>query len=116
MLTPDSQFSYCIELHVTIRLLYINLSNAPPPSLSLSVSMQLCAVSDKQPVPLRWTPAEALFDEMFSEKSMVYSLAFFIYECWTHGCQPFTDYDKDMQTKDIVHLFHVSAERERENV
>ncbi|KAL8591701.1 hypothetical protein ACOMHN_061793 [Nucella lapillus] len=51
-------------------------------------------VDSQGPIPLLWTPPEALLRGEYCEMSMVYSAGCVMYELWTHGCQPFTTYQK----------------------
>ena len=67
-------------------------------------SCDLISVRDQGAVPVRWTSPEALFEGLYSEKNMVYSVGCVMYELWTHGCQPFTSYDQTMDTDDILKM------------
>ena len=55
---------------------------------------------DPGPVAVRWLPREALFEGLYDESTMVYSLGFVLNELFTRGCQPFTQ--MSLSTDDIL--------------
>ncbi|KAK7115024.1 uncharacterized protein [Littorina saxatilis] len=59
-------------------------------------------VREKGPIPLLWSPPEGLLRGEYSEQSMAYSAGCVMYELWTHGCQPFTSYEKS--TADTIRM------------
>ena len=71
------------------------------------------AVVEQGPVPLLWTPQEALRKGEYSEQSMVYSAGCVMYELWTHGCQPFTTYQT--AAPDTVRMVSVYAQERGNN-
>ena len=62
---------------------------------------EYCRLVRNTPLPIRWLPAEAIFDDDFSTKSDVYSFGVTCWEIYAQGSLPF----KDAQDEQLLAAF-----------
>ncbi|KAK7504203.1 hypothetical protein BaRGS_00004507 [Batillaria attramentaria] len=100
------------DVGITVKLADLGLSHEYCAETDTYQSQEVRPQRDPGPIPVRWTAREALFEGLYSDRSMIYSFGYVLYELFTHGCQPYSEISR-RSTDDILRLLFLRSKSVR---